>query len=141
MEIADAVWVAENRREYFAISTDGACWGDIIAWLDNIFYGCYLCEELWRITLGFFLLSMWMVSLWLPRVKTKISIGMTTVFLYPFLGGYLFASSDKGVFMQIMLTAAIVCLLGNTIHSVIGVFSGRSLSEFLFSFISRKKVS
>ena len=33
--IADAVWVAENRRECFAINTDGACWAGIIAWLDN----------------------------------------------------------------------------------------------------------
>ncbi len=139
--IADAVWVAENRRECFAINTDGACWAGIIAWLDNIFYGRYPREELWRINLGLFFLLMWMVPLWLPRVKAKISIGMTTVFLYPFLGGYLFAGSEKGIFMQIMLTTAIVCLLANTIHSIIGVFSGRSLPEFLSSLSGRKKVS
>lgn len=139
--IADAVWVADNRRECFAISTDGACWAGIIAWLDNIFYGRYPREELWRINLGIFFLFMWMAPLWLPRVKAKISIGMTTVFLYPFLGGYLFAGGEKGIFMQIMLTAAIVCLLTNTIHSIIGVFSGRSLPEFFSSLSGKKNVS
>ena len=138
--IADAVWVAENRRECFAISTDGACWAGVIAWLDNIFYGRYPRQDLWRVNLGIFLLFIWMAPLWLPRVKAKISIGMTTVFLYPFLAGYLFAGGEKGIFMQIMFTAAIVCLLANTIHSVIGVFTGSSLPEFISSLSGKKNV-
>jgi general L-amino acid transport system permease protein len=136
--LADAVWVAENRRECFSINPDGACWAGIFAWADNIFYGRYPREELWRINLGIVFLFIWMIPLWLPRVKAKISIGLTTVFLYPFLGGYLFSGGDKGIFMQIMLTAAIVCLAGNTIHATIGVFTGRSLSGFL-SYLSGKK--
>jgi general L-amino acid transport system permease protein len=138
--IADAVWVADNRRECFKISPDGACWAGVIAWLNNIFYGRYPREELWRVNLGIFFLFIWMTPLWLPRVKAKISIGMTTVFLYPFLAGYLFAGGEKGIFMQIMLTAAIVCLLANSIHSIIGVFSGRSLPEFLSSLSGKKNV-
>jgi len=138
--IADAVWVADNRRECFSINPDGACWAGIIAWFDNIFYGRYPREELWRINLGILSLFIWMIPLWLPRVKAKISIGLTTVFLYPFLAGYLFTGGDKGIFMQIMLTAAIVCLAGNTIHSMIGVFTGRSLPEFLSSLFGKKNV-
>jgi len=138
--IADAVWIADNRRECFNISPDGACWAGIIAWLDSIFYGRYPREELWRINIGMLLLIIWMVPLWLPRVKAKISIGMTTVFLYPFLGGYLFTGGDKGIFMQIMLTAAIVCLAANTIHAIIGVSTGRSLPEFLSSLFDKKNV-
>jgi general L-amino acid transport system permease protein len=129
--IADAVWIADNRRECFNISADGACWAGVIAWLDSIFYGRYPREELWRINLGLFSLFVWMAPLWLPRVKAKISIGLSTVFLYPFLAGYLFSGGEKGIFMQIMLTAAIVCLVYNTIHAIIGVFTGRSLTEFL----------
>jgi len=129
--IADAVWVADNRRECLDISVDGACWAGVIAWLGSIFYGRYPGEELWRINLGLFFLFLWMAPLWLPRVKAKISIGLTTVFLYPFLAGYLFSGGDKGIFMQLMVTAAIVCLVGNTAHSVIGVLTGRSLPEFL----------
>lgn len=138
--IVDAVWVAENRRECFSINADGACWAGIFAWMDNIFYGRYPREELWRINLGIFSLFIWMIPLWLPRVKAKISIGLTTVFLYPFLAGYLFSGGDKGIFMQVMLTAAIVCLAGNTLHAIIGVFTGRSLPGFLFSLSGKKNI-
>jgi len=139
--LVDAVWVADNRRECFSINPDGACWAGIFAWVDNIFYGRYPREELWRINLGIFSLFIWMIPLWLPGVKAKISIGLTTVFLYPFLAGYLFSGGDKGIFMQVMLTAAIVCLAGNTIHATIGVFTGRSLPEFLSSLFGKKNVN
>ncbi len=129
--IYDAVWVADTRRECFAISIDGACWAGIIDWLENIFYGRYPREELWRVDLGIGLLFIWMAPLWLPRVKSKMLIGASTVFLYPFLAGYLFTGGDKGFFMQIMISAALVSLLANTLHSVIGMLSGRSLSEFI----------
>ena len=135
--VADAVWVAENRRECFSISIDGACWAGVIAWLDNIFYGRYPREDLWRINLGGFLLFIWMAPLWLPRVKAKVFIGLTTVFLYPFLAGYLFAGGGKGIFMQVMVTAAIVCLAGNTAHSIIGVLTGRGLPECLIKLLGK----
>ncbi len=127
----DAIWVAENRRECFAINIDGACWAGVIDWADNIFYGRYPREELWRVNLGIALLFFWMAPLWLPRVKTKILIGLSTVFLYPFLAGYLFTGGEKSIFMQVMITMAMVCLLVNTLHSIIGVLSGRSLLQFL----------
>ena len=139
--IADAVWVADSRRGCFDISADGACWAGVIAWLDSIFYGRYPRGELWRINLGLFLLFLWMTPLWLPRVKAKISIGLTTVFLYPFLAGYLFSGGDKGIFMQVMFTAAIVCLAGNTVHSIIGVLTGRSLPEFLIRLFGKENAS
>jgi len=66
--LADAVWIAENRRECFSINADGACWAGIFAWMDNIFYGRYPREELWRINLGLLSLFVWMIPLWLPRV-------------------------------------------------------------------------
>jgi general L-amino acid transport system permease protein len=136
--ISDAVWVADTRRECFSISIDGACWAGVIAWMDNIFYGRYPREELWRINLGAILLFVWMVPLWLPRVKAKVLIGVTTVFLYPFLAGYLFAGGDKGIFMQVMISAAIVCLIGNTLHSIIGVFTGSSLPEYLIRLLGKQ---
>jgi general L-amino acid transport system permease protein len=139
--LVDAVWGADNRRECFNINPDGACWAGIFAWVDNIFYGRYPREELWRVNLGIFSLFIWMIPLWLPRVKAKITIGLTTVFLYPFLAGYLFSGGDKGIFMQIMFTAAIVCLAANIIHAFIGVFTGRSLPEFLFSLSGKKKIN
>jgi general L-amino acid transport system permease protein len=129
--IADAVWIAESRRECFDISLGGACWAGVLAWMDNIIYGRYPREELWRLNLGLVVLAVWMAPLWLPRVKAKILIGLTVVFLYPFMAGYLFAGGDKGIFMQIMVTAAIVCLACNTVHSIIGLFGGGGLREII----------
>ena len=37
--VADAVWVAKDRRECFDINIEGACWAGVIAWIDNFFYG------------------------------------------------------------------------------------------------------
>jgi len=135
--ISDAVWVAENRRECFSISIDGACWAGVIQWMDNFFYGRYPRGELWRVNLGGLILVLWMAPLWLPRVKDKIFIGLSTVFLYPFLAGYLFSGGDKGLFMQVMVTLAIVCLAGNTLHAIIGVSSGRGLPNSLLRWLGK----
>ena len=129
--VADAVWVAKDRRECFDISIDGACWAGVIQWMDNFFYGRYPRAELWRVNLGGLILVLWMAPLWLPRVRAKIFIGLSTVFLYPFLAGYLFAGGDKSLFMQVMVTLAMVCLAGNTVHAIIGVASGRGLPDSL----------
>ena len=129
--IGDAVWVAKDRRECFAISMNGACWAGVIEWLDNIFYGRYPRTELWRVNLGGLTLMLWMAPLWLPRVKGKIFVGLSTIFLYPFLAGYLFTGGEKGVFMQIMVAGAIVCLAGNVMNAIAGLFSGRSLPDHL----------
>ncbi len=135
--VADAVWVAETRRECFDISINGACWAGVIAWLDNIFYGRYPRDELWRVNLGGILLFIWMAPLWLPRVKAKILIGLSVVFLYPFIAGYLFSGGDKSIFMQVMVTASIVCLIGNTFHALIGVLTGNSLPEYLLRMLGK----
>lgn len=129
--IGDAVWVARDRRECFAISTDGACWAGVIQWLDNIFYGRYPRNELWRVNLGGLILILWMAPLWLPRVKGKIFVGLSAVFLYPFLAGYLFTGGEKGIFMQVMFAGAIVCLAGNSMNAIAGLFSGRGLTDYL----------
>ena len=139
--VVDAVWEAENRRECLRESPHGACWAGVIIWFDNIFYGRYPRGELWRVNFGGVILILWMAPLWLPRVKAKIFIGLSTVFLYPFLAGYIFAGGDKGIFMQVMVSAAIVCLIGNTIHSALGVTSGRGLPEVLLGVLRKDEAS
>ena len=134
--ISRAVWEAETRRECFDIvqrlhpeNPHGACWAGVIAWFDNIIYGRYPRPELWRINLGVVLLAFWLAPIWFPRVKAKIFIGLSSVFLYPFLAGYLFMGGEKGLFSQVMLTAAILCLTANTLYALIGFTTGRTLSE------------
>ncbi|MEI6898048.1 MAG: amino acid ABC transporter permease [Psychromonas sp.] len=136
--IVDAVWIADSRRQCFEISSGGACWAGVFDWLENIFYGRYPRDELWRINLGGLLLLLWIAPLWLPRVKAKVFIALSTMFLYPFLAGYLFAGGGKGVFMQMMISLSILCLLGNTLHAAIGMIKGISLSEFLTRLFSKK---
>ncbi len=139
--VVDAVWVAKDRRECFDINIDGACWAGVIVWLENFFYGRYPRVELWRVNFGGLMLVLWMAPLWLPRVKDKIFIGLTTVFLYPFLAGYLFAGGDKGLFMQVMISLAIVSLVGQTLHAIIGVRSGGSLPEYLIQVLGKEQAS
>ena len=96
---------------------------------------------MWRVNLGGLMLILWMAPLWLPRVKDKIWIGMSTVFLYPFLAGYLFAGGEKGLFMQFMVSSAMLCLIGNTLHAVIGMSSGRSLPQYLIQLLGKDVAS
>ncbi len=139
--IADAVWFADSRRQCFEISAGGACWAGVFDWLENIFYGRYPRDELWRINLGGLLLVLWIAPLWLPRVKAKVFIALSTLFLYPFLAGYLFAGGGKGIFMQVMISLSLVCLLGNTIHAAIGVIKGIGLPEFIIRLFNKESRS
>ena len=129
--IADAVWIADSRRECFDISIDGACWAGVIAWMDNIFYGRYPEAEQWRVNLGFLLLIVWMLPLWLPRVKGKTLIAITLIVFYPFLANYLFLGGESGFLRQFMISGAIVSLVVIILNAVIGVVSGKSFSEII----------
>ena len=93
--IANAVWVAKDRRECFDINPDGACWAGVIIWSKNIIWGRYAAEDLWRVNLGAAILVVWMAPIWFPRVKAKIFIGLSTVFFYPFLAAYLFLAARR----------------------------------------------
>jgi len=127
----DAVWVAENRRECLNINPEGACWAGVIVWFKAIIYGRYPAAEMWRIDAAVLLLAAWLLPLWLPRVKLKTLLGLTTVVFYPFIAGYLFMGGDKDIFLQAMFSAAVVCFAANSVHTVIGVASGRGLAETL----------
>lgn len=96
--VFNAIWEAENRRECLdAVGRSGACWPGVAEWLPNLIYGLYPKDAVWRINLGFLALVLWMLPLWLPRVKSKVAIGLTAVMLYPFLASYFFLGGDKGI--------------------------------------------
>ena len=90
--IADAIWQAENSRECIEINkankANGACWAGVIVWFEAIIYGRYPDSEHWRINLGVIILALWLAPLWLPRVKMKTLVGLSTVAFYPFLAAY-----------------------------------------------------
>ncbi len=129
--IADAVWVAETRRECLDKNPNGACWAGVFAWFEGFIYGRYPLDERWRINFGVIVLVLWMVPLWLPRVQGKIGIAASVVAFYPFFAGYLFMGGDKSLFLQVMVSIAIVSFIGVIVHAVIGVTSGGSLARTL----------
>ncbi len=138
---ADATFTAENRRECYDYSLHGACWAGVIDWFDNIFYGRYPRDEIWRINFGGLLLVLWMAPLWLPRVKGKVLVGVSVVAFYPFLAGYLFSGGDKGLFMQVMISAAIVAFAINMANAAVGVIKDTSLDVFILKLLGQTEAT
>ena len=94
----NAVWSAENRRECLdAVGRAGACWPGVFVWFENLIYGLYPKDQVWRINSGVLALIAWIVPLWMPRVQSKIAIGLSAVLLYPLLASYFFLGGDKGI--------------------------------------------
>lgn len=137
--VQDATFVADTRRECYDNSLTGACWAGVIDWLDNIFYGRYPRDEIWRIDLGGLLLAFWMAPLWMGRVKGKVLVGTSVVVFYPFLAGYLFSGGDKGLFMQIMVTSAIVAFVINMANMLVGLAKNTSLPNFVIQLTGQSK--
>jgi len=129
--VVDATFVADTRRQCYDNSLTGACWAGVFHWFNNIFYGRYPREEIWRINFGALLLVLWMAPLWMARVKGKVLVGATAVVFYPFLAGYLFSGGDKGLFMQVMVAAAIVSFFFNMANMVAGLLRKQSLNTFV----------
>ncbi|NKC32569.1 amino acid ABC transporter permease [Falsiroseomonas selenitidurans] len=96
--LVKAVWEAENRRQCLdMVGRAGACWPGVAAWIPNLIYGLYPKDQAWRIDLGAVLLVAWALPLWLPRVRSKVAIGLCLVLLFPLLASYLFMGGAKGV--------------------------------------------
>jgi len=112
--LINAVWDAENRRECLdRVGRAGACWPGVIVWFDNLIYGLYPKDQVWRINVGFLILVLWVVPLWLERVRSKVAIGLSAVLIYPFLASYFFLGGAKGVLWSALIAlglAAFVCV-------------------------------
>ena len=137
----EATFTAENRRECYDYSLHGACWAGVIDWFDNIFYGRYPRDEIWRINFGGLLLALWMAPLWIARARGKILVGVSVVAFYPFLAGYLFSGGDKGLFMQVMISGAIVAFAINMANTVVGVLKDTSLDVFILKLFGKTEAA
>lgn len=129
----DATFVAENRRECYDFSLHGACWAGVIDWFDNIFYGRYPREEIWRINWGGLLLVAWMAPVWMAKVRGKVAIAATVVVFYPFLAGYMFSGGSTGIFMTIMLGGAVAAFVINMANMLVGLFKDQGLGAFILN--------
>ncbi|NRB18801.1 MAG: amino acid ABC transporter permease [Rhodobacteraceae bacterium] len=135
----DATFVADNRRECYDNSLTGACWAGVIDWLDNIFYGRYPRDEIWRINAGGLLLVLWMLPMWLPRVRGKVLIGATVVVFYPFLAGYMFSGGEMGLFIQIMASGAIASFVIIVANALVGLTKDVGLDTFVLEALGKTK--
>lgn len=127
--ITNAIWEAQTRRECMDINPDGACWAGVIAWFNAYIYGRYPDTEQWRIDLSFLVIVLWLLPLWLPRVRGKIAIGATAVLVYPFFAGYMFNGGERGWFMNIMVFTALSVFAYNTLSVLSCLLTEVTLGE------------
>jgi|TARA_B100000929_G_scaffold175572_1_gene138994 general L-amino acid transport system permease protein len=124
--ILNGVWEAKDRRDCFAILGNdeagipiaGACWAGVREWFNNMMFGRYFKDEQWRVILGFVILIVWLIPLWVPGVKRKFLIAAGAIGLYPFLAAYLFLGGERSWFMSFMVPLAMINLAYNTIDWV-----------------------
>ena len=124
--ILNGVWEAKDRRDCFAIlgndeagnPISGACWAGVRVWFNNMMFGRYFKDEQWRVILGFVILIVWLIPLWVPGVKRKFLIAAGAIGLYPFLAAYLFLGGERSWFMSFMVPLAMINLAYNTIDWV-----------------------
>lgn len=99
--VLNAVWNANSKQECEAAfraaggeePVRGACWAILKARLGQYLYGLYPAEERWRVNLGFALLALAMVPLFLNIRLNKLLYVAILIVVYPpvaytlFLGG------------------------------------------------------
>ncbi|MBF9057965.1 ABC transporter permease subunit [Rhodobacterales bacterium HKCCSP123] len=130
--IFNAVWEADTRRECLdAVGRSGACWPGVVEWLPNLVYGLYPKDAVWRINLGFLALVLWLIPLWMPRVKSKVAVGLTAVTLYPFLASYFFLGGDKGIVWSALISLGLSGLVWVWATTISERVTGQSIAELL----------
>jgi general L-amino acid transport system permease protein len=132
--ILNAVWEAENRRECLdKVGRSGACWPGVFAWFDNLIYGLYPKDQVWRINVGFLILVLWLVPLWLERVRSKVAIGLTAVLVYPFLASYFFLGGDKGVIWSALIALGVATFAWVWATALLERRTGATLGELVLA--------
>jgi len=130
--VFNAVWQAENRRECLdLVGRSGACWPGVMQWFDNLIYGLYPKDQIWRINLGFLALILWVAPLWFPKVQSKVAIGIAAVMLYPFLASYFFLGGDKGVLWMALISAGLTGLIWVWLTVFTELFHGKSFTRMM----------
>ena len=128
----NAIWEASSRDECRISSTEiGTCWAGVNVWFTRFIYGRYADAEIWRINLAFIIFIIWMAPLWLPKITSKIFIGLSAVLIYPFLAGYMFLGGERGWFMEVMVAFSLTCFLFVLIHSLLCLMTGLGLYRWV----------
>ena len=129
--IADAVWKADSRRQCLDESPYGACWAGIRTWFGSFLYGRYPESERWRVDVSFVILVLWLLPLWLGRVRAKAIIGITAALVFPFLASYLLSGGERGWIMQVMVPLAVAVFVFNWLHVALCLCTDQSMASWL----------
>ena len=137
--VFNAVWDAPDRRACLdAIGRSGACWAGVAAWFDNLVYGLYPKDAVWRVNLGFLLLVLWLLPLWLPRVQSKVAIGLSAVLLYPFGAAYFFLGGDKGWLWSLLIAGSLLAFVWVWATTVAERRTGHSFAAVLLALLGKR---
>ncbi len=130
--VGNAVWEASNRRECLdQVGRSGACWPGVVAWIPNLIYGLYPKDQVWRINLAALVLLVWAVPLWLPRVRSKVEIGLSLVLLFPLLASYLFLGGEKGAIWSALIALGLAAFLWALLTTATEMTTGLSFTRFV----------
>ncbi|AOG05160.1 amino acid ABC transporter permease [Bosea sp. RAC05] len=130
--VGNAVWEASNRRECLdQVGRSGACWPGVVAWIPNLIYGLYPKDQVWRINLAALVLLVWAVPLWLPRVRSKVQIGLSLVLLFPLLASYLFLGGEKGAIWSALIALGLAAFLWALLTTATEMTTGLSFTRFV----------
>ncbi|HEV2555568.1 MAG TPA: amino acid ABC transporter permease [Bosea sp. (in: a-proteobacteria)] len=129
--VGNAVWQAESRRECLdEVGRAGACWPGVIAWIPNLIYGLYPKDQVWRINLAGLVLLLWAAPLWLPRVQSKVQIGLSLVLLFPLFASYLFLGGEKGIVWSALIALGLAAFLWTLLTAVTETVFGLGIARF-----------
>ena len=90
----DADWAGDTRE---ACAREGACWVFIKVWFWQFIYGFYPVDSRWRVDLGFLILVVATIPLFLPRFKHKQWVGLFLLVGYPVIAYFLFVGDAFGL--------------------------------------------
>lgn len=123
--LINAVWDAPNRRACMdQVGRTGACWPGVIAWAPNLIYGLYPKDQVWRINWAFLLLIIWAAPLWMPKVQSKIGIGLAIVLLFPFLASYFFIGGGRNAVWTLLVAIGATGLIWSVLTATSETLKG-----------------
>ncbi len=127
-----AIFDASSRQECRITPTEfGTCWAGVKFWFTRFIYGRYTDAETWRVNAAAIILVVWMVPVWLPRITSKVNIGLSGVLIYPFLAGYMFLGGERNWFMEIMVSISLSCFVFVILHSFLCLTTRTGLPEWV----------
>ncbi len=84
----DATFSGSTRED---CTSSGACWVFIKQNMKLIIYGLYPSDELWRINIAYFLLTVSIIYLLIPNLKYKGGVGIFLLVIFPIICVFLFS--------------------------------------------------